>query len=425
MHLIVDKIRSLLQDKTLKNGFAFSIFAFIGKGISFVLLILLASFIPPSDYGKLSLFNTAVMLLGFFMSFSSSGYFSISFFKEEKDIFHQDFTVIQLLLLLSVVIISFFFLVWDDKLSSLIGISSGLLWWALVIAFSNVPFQMHMDYYRIQENVFYYGLLNLGSAILNALFSLLLVIQFAQGWMGRINTHIGVSLLFFIIALVFFLNKGFFVSHISKERLKIILFWGIPQIPHLATNWIRQGCDQYIINYNYSVEEVGLFSFALNLVSIITIIGMAFNSSNSVSIFQIISNKSIINKEKYLKDNTRNILYVYIFSTVIFILGVCLFLPFLLPKYTGSLPFFMVLSIYGFLVCIYFLYCNYLFYYGYTRILMYITFGTAIIHLCLSLLFTKYSLFYTTIIYVVSQTICVAFVYLCSKKILKKELSKI
>lgn len=420
---ISNYVNKIKGNKTLVNGVFFSVFAFAGRGISFVLLVILASYIPPADYGKLSLFNTVVMLLGFFMAFSTNGYFGISFFKEEKKTFHQDFSFIMMMLLLSAGFVAVVFCVLGNYLSSLAGVSYDLLWWALLVAFTSVPFSLYTDYYRLQEKVWMYGLLNLSNALLNALFSILLVITFAQGWIGRVNTHIGVNLLFFIIAVFFFLKKGFFDFQIKRDRMKMILFWGLPQIPHLATNWIRQGCDQYIINYNYTTQEVGLFSFALNLVGIITMIGMAFNSSNSVSIYQILSSqKSNNTKRSELGKNTRNIFMVYFGAAIITMLMGCIFVPLVLPKYVDSIPFFMILSVYGFMVCIYFLFCNYLFYYGYTKKLMYITFGTSILHLCLSLLLTHYSLYYTTIIYVISQTLCAGIVYFYSRNILKREL---
>ena len=417
-------VNRLKGNKTLLNGMLFSVYAFIGRGIAFVLLIILATYIPPADYGKLSLFNTVIMLLGFFMAFSTNGYFGISYFKESKETFHQDFTFIMLMLLLTAGIVSVVFLSFGNYLSKLAGISCGLLWWALLIAFVNVPFNMHMDFYRLQEKVGKYGIMNLGNAILNAVFSLILVITFAQGWMGRVNTHIGVAFFFGLIGIVFFINKGFFDFHLHKDRMKMILFWGLPQIPHLATNWLRQGCDQYIINYNYTTQEVGLFSFALNLVGIITMIGMAFNSSNSVTIFQVLSKEiSNVEKKTILKKNTRNIFVVYLGATLLVLFLGYLFVPTVLPKYVGSIPYFTILSVYGFMVCMYFLFCNYLFYYGNTKNLMYITFGSSIIHLSLSLFLTQYSLFYTTLIYVVSQSLCVGLVYGYSRKILAKELN--
>lgn len=427
MSSVRSNISRLKTNKTLLNGLLFSVYAFIGRGIAFVLLIILAKYIPPTDYGKLSLFNTVIMLLGFFMAFSTNGYFGVSYFKESKETFHQDFTFIMLMLLLTVGIVSVVFLLFGHNLSKFAGISYGLLWWALLIAFVNVPFNMHMDYYRFHEKVGKYGIMNLGNAILNAVFSLVLVITLAQGWMGRVNTHIGVAFFFGLIGIVFFINKGFFDFHLHKDRMKMILFWGLPQIPHLATNWLRQGCDQYIINYNYTTQEVGLFSFALNLVGIITMIGMAFNSSNSVTIYQVLSMEEVSNAEKktILKKNTRSIFIIYLGATLLVLFLGYLFVPVVLPKYVGSIPYFTILSVYGFMVCMYFLFCNYLFYYGNTKNLMYITFGTSLLHLLLSLLLTHCSLFFTSFIYVISQSICVGLVYWYGRKVMRREMKTI
>ena len=64
----------LKNNKTLINGGLFSIFSFICRGSSFVLLIVLANFILPDDYGRLSLFGTVQTFISYFMAFSTAGY---------------------------------------------------------------------------------------------------------------------------------------------------------------------------------------------------------------------------------------------------------------------------------------------------------------------------------------------------------------
>ena len=94
MFHIYNVLERIKSNKTIRNGGLYSVYSFIGKGVSFVLLILLANYIQPAEYGQLSLFNTAVMLLGYFMGFSSFGYISVSYFKNSKQDFKKDFTVI-------------------------------------------------------------------------------------------------------------------------------------------------------------------------------------------------------------------------------------------------------------------------------------------------------------------------------------------
>lgn len=78
----------------------------------------------------------------------------------------------------------------------------------------------------------------------------------------------------------------------------MILLYGIPLIPHNAVAFIRQGLDRYIINANFSIEEVGLFSFAMNLANIIMTIGLGFNQTNSIEIYKVLGDNSFSTEEK-------------------------------------------------------------------------------------------------------------------------------
>ena len=76
------KIKSIIKNETLRNGAFFTLFSFVNKGMNFVLLILLARYISPTEYGYWSLFGTITMFLGYFMAMTTEGYISISYFQE-------------------------------------------------------------------------------------------------------------------------------------------------------------------------------------------------------------------------------------------------------------------------------------------------------------------------------------------------------
>ena len=90
-------LNCLLGNKLLLKGALFSFFSFFNQGASFLLLIILANYIAPSDYGTLSLFNTIISFLGFVVSLSTHGYITISFFKKDEKKFKQDYTLIFLI----------------------------------------------------------------------------------------------------------------------------------------------------------------------------------------------------------------------------------------------------------------------------------------------------------------------------------------
>ena len=81
-----------IHNKTLVNGSLFSLFSFFRQGTSFLLLIILANYIQPKEYGRLSLFTTVVTFVGFIMAFSTRGYPSVTYFKKNTEGFKKDFS---------------------------------------------------------------------------------------------------------------------------------------------------------------------------------------------------------------------------------------------------------------------------------------------------------------------------------------------
>ena len=308
-------------------------------------------------------------------------------------------------------------------LSNLLDLPLDILYMGGLIVFSNKFFGMQQNLYRLNENLKLYGILSCGNAILNFLSAIFFVVYLDLNWIGRIYSMVAYSIIFGIIAICFFIKEDYFNFTNLKNRFYPILLWSRPLIPHLATNWIKQGLDRYIINYHYSTYEVGIFSFAMNLTSIILSVGVAFNNSNSVALFKMLStNESSENKRKALNRSTKEFLLIYVVISIMVILSGTLLTPLIFPKYSLSVPYFIILGIYGFLQCVYLLYCNYFFYYNRTKNLMYITFWSAIMHLVLSLLFTRYSLYCTAFIYLISMAIVDYFVFKSSKKMLMANL---
>ena len=413
-------------NKTLVNGGLFSIYSFLGKGIAFLLLMLLANYIPPAEYGSLSLFTTVVSFVTIFMALNTEGYFSITYFKHEEEDFKKNFTAIYIIGLITLLFFLLVVIVGGHYICDVLELSQTMLVNAVIISFFAFSFNVQQNYFRVQEKVVTYGFYNVGNALLNFALSLFFVITLGQGWIGRINAQLICTIVFGLLSIYTFVHSKLFKINWEKDRYKEIVSWGMPMIPHHATSWIRQGLDRYIINYHYTIYQVGIFSYALNVSNVIEMIGTAFNATNSVTIFKTLSDKTLTNDQKIakLRRQTRLIGIIYLLASVATMVLISVLTYLALPKYQDSIPYIWILCLAGFLKCIYLLYCNYLFYYSKTKNLMYITFGTSIMHLLLSLGLTQFSLIYTAIIYVVVQTTITMLVYIQSNKLLRMELLK-
>lgn len=424
MKSIRQGIRSLLNNKTIKNGGLFAFFSFFSRGVSFILLTILAKYISPEDYGELSLFNTLVTLLGYFVGSTTAGYMSISFFKGNKDRFKEDFTAINLITVVSCVIILLFLLMSSQWLSGVLKVSVKFLFLGLLIAFTNVFVRLNLDYFRVQEKLSSYGLLSCSFTLLNFVIAIYLVIDRKLNWHGQVYALVICNLIYAVVAIVCFCKNQLFRIPKLWETYKKIIIWGLPIIPHLASGWIKQGLDRYIIEGTHTMSDVGLFSFALTLSSMIIMVGLAFNQTNSVSLYQTLSSADTNeNKRNSLHRKERFLTFFYL-GIVVFIMAMgSILIPIVMPKYARCVPYFLILSVYGFFQCIYFLYCNYLFYFNSTKQLMIITLGTSMLHFVLSLGLTRYSLYLTCLIYVISILVVVLLVYIQSKKLCNEHLS--
>ncbi len=423
MRFSIKPFQILKTSKTVRNGSLFAIFSFFNRGISFVLLTILARYLSPTDYGELSLFNTFVMFLSYFVGLSTAGYLNVSYFQEKRDTFRKDFSAICIITVVVSLILLFLIGLNSKSLATWLKIPVQFIFWGLLISFCNVFIGINLDYYRIQEKLPKYGILSCSFAILNFVLALYLVVIKKLNWQGQVYSLVICNGIFAIIALIIFFKSKLltFPRHITNYR-KIIL-WGLPIIPHQASGWMKQGLDRIIIDRTHSIADVGLFSFALTLASIVIMIGTAFNQTNSVNLYQTLSShETKENKLRGLRHKEKYFTLLYCAVTVLIVTGGYFLIPLFMPKYTPCIPYFIILSIYGLGQCVYFLYCNYLFYFKATKNLMMISVASAILHLILSLWLTKYSLYYTCFIYIITVAIVVMSVYFQSRRLIKEKL---
>lgn len=402
---IKEKLTKIKGNKTLMNGALFSIFSFINRGFGFLLLLILANYMPPSEYGCLGLFQTVIMLMGYFVALQVDGYVGVSYFDDDKTGFKTTISCIYSTTFLVTCLFCIILLVGGTGLSDLLNLPHNVLALAIPICFLTVFTNINLDYYRLTEKVWTYGFLSCGNALFNFIMSIFFVKYMKMGWEGRVWAQVTCQAGFGLYGLLFFIQHRLLVKP-NWLHWKTMLIWGIPLIPHMATNFLKQGCDRYIINASHTIDEVGLFTFALNLANIIIMVGFGFNQSDSVEVYKILGDQHISNENKInrLANRRHKLMSLYGILSILVIL-ICYFLfPLFLPKYAPAINYFLVLGFFGFISCLYFLYTNYLFFFKKTRLIMSCTFGTSILHLILSLLFTKYSLYCTSLIYCISMS---------------------
>lgn len=419
------QISQIVHSRNFKHGMLYTIFSFVNSGISFILLLILARYLSPSDYGYLNLFTTFVTLLNIIISLCTVSYVVVAFFQKEREdlqkiIMIALMTTTGMLLLLTLVLILL-----PSFVEKLVGVPIEYLWLGLMICYFQVFNNLNLDIWRLEEKPVIYGVYGVSFAVCNFVLTFWLIVGLHYGWQGRVYAWTILATIYFIVSITFLIKRRYLVLCIpTKDFFIETLRYAIPLIPHSVSFWLKSGMDRYIINYYYDQTIVGYFSFAANLAAIITIIGTAFNSTNSVYIYKKLA-EGYLKAKRVLSKQTKIMVLLFFVVCVGCILFAWVLIHFFLPKYQGSVQFILPLCLGGFFQCIYLLWVNYLFFYKKTRILMMITLSTAIFQVGLSIWLTRYSPQYTAWISMLIMMLTYFIIYRQSIKELKHQSNEI
>ena len=411
--------QTLTKNQNFKHGVLYTIFSFVNSGFSFILVLILAKFLSPYEYGQLNLFTTFVTLVNIIIPLCTVSYITVSFFQRTKIIVRQIITTALGTTTLMLALLSVLLVLFPHFFVRCLGFPLADIWFGLLICYFQVFYTLNLDIWRLEEQPLKYGIFSLSFATCNFILTFALIVYYKLGWEGRIYAWFLLGLLYFVISFVFLIKRNYL--HISIPPLSLIketLVYSIPLVPHSLSFWLKQGMDRYIINFFHDPSAVGYFSFALNIAAIIGIIGTAFNATNSVYLYKQLS-LGYNNVKNTLRRQIHLMTLVFFAVSVLVALLAWGIITFIVPQYAISLQYVLPLTLGAFFQCIYLLWVNYLFYYKRTTQLMMITFSTALLQCGFSIWLTRYSPLYTAIISMIISGITVALVIYTSKRILK------
>ena len=411
-------IKSLLKSNEVKKGIAYTFFSFLNTGINFILLLFIAQYIPPKGYGTLNMIAVIVALFSMISTFGCLGYQNLVFFKSDFNKYRRIIIGIIILGSLFIVIGNIIIYICSELIYKITELQYKYQIIALFLCYSSIFSYLLQEYYRVREKVFMYGIISLSSVLLNTILTIYFVIICNSGWIGRLHAQIITAIILFILSIIILVkiispNKK---SIPSKTEIKEMLNWGIPLIPHQASFWIRQSLDRIFLKMFYSFSIVGLFSFAYNLANIIMMVGTAFNSINSVTIYKKLSNESETTKGEIASLYFKMII-IFALLTIGVIVGSYIMVPIVFPTYTNSLSFIVPLCISAFFQTIYSLFVNILFYYSKTKTIMKITITCSLIHMIISFIVIRFSSLFTAYMAVFTSILITTLIFYHSSKL--------
>lgn len=270
-----------------KDALIYGASSAVARMISIFTAPIMTRIFTPADYGVISLVQLAisffVIIAG--MNIGSGVSFYFFHFNDEKKKNEVLSTGILSIALLSISISLFLFLFAEQlaifiktyasdassfesyNLSLYIRIAALGLFFSLM----NSSFTV---FFRIFRQPFKFMQVQLLLVILNVALILTIVVFAKKGvtgvfWAGTIS-----AFLVFFIGLYYL--RGNFTGGFSKVVFGLILAYSLPQLPGVFVNWGQSQIGRVFINYHVSLADLGLYSIAITISSVLVLATTAF-----------------------------------------------------------------------------------------------------------------------------------------------------
>jgi len=345
------------KNKTFKDFINYFLGDLFVKGFMFISLPLLSRIMTPEDYGRMSLINSAIMILYVFISLNLQNAVINAFMKNDVDFPVYLGTVLlgltgaQFIL----VVISIYF---ATPISELLSISTDDFYWVVAICVLLSYIYIYTSYLQGARLSGNFVKLNIISKVSEV------IVIFSFAWFmaqDKYLSKIYAQLIISSILLLYILVKLRKIT-IFKFDLKYFisaLAFSSPLIIHVLSNALLSQVDRVFIAKMLGDEQAGIYSFAYNIGMCILVVVMAWNSSWQPKLYKLLDqhdNKKIVS----IIGKSSALLAVISFLTILFSKQMVEILAD--ERYRDSISVVPIILIGNSLIHIYLSYVNFTFY---------------------------------------------------------------
>lgn len=335
------------KNKLLEKFISYSLGSYIAVIIGFLSTPIVTRLFSPSEFGIYSLVMvwinliSILVLLGF-----DHGY--QRYYHEVKE--NEKLNLLKICLSYSlklyfvILIVIFFF---REDIKKILNINSskdiGVILLVIILTIINRYFGITLV---MQQQVKKYSLLQVLAQILNIILILILYYFYKDSYVVLLNATI-VVILFTTIGYIFFTRKIL----VKKEEKfyfpkKEFFNYSFPMALTMGLNWIFQSIDKIAISYYSTSQELGYYSAAFKIISILIILQTSFTTFwNSISYEKY--SKDSENKE-FFEKNFLYVSFIMIFLAIVLLMMKKIIILFLGVEYKKAMeiiPFLLLMPI--------------------------------------------------------------------------------
>ena len=274
---MLNKIKRLTQSALLKDSLIYVVGEMTAKAVPFLLLPYLTRVLGTTGFGDLSYYLSLTAFILIAMSLSQNGALTRYFYVYGRHGLGN--------ILLAGGLYSVGVLLIGTVISWLLH--SELLFYCFFTAFLQTLIQNQLALRQCQKRPFSYLTIQLGLALGNLLWTVLIFQFFAGDTTDKVAQRLIAIILAhgvtFVAALAWAKHQFTINFRFTPKRLKLglgyILTLGLPLLLHGLSYTIKGQLDRVLIHERFSSHELGVYSAGVQVASSLTIVIMAVNSA--------------------------------------------------------------------------------------------------------------------------------------------------
>ncbi|MBC5628724.1 oligosaccharide flippase family protein [Clostridium sp. NSJ-6] len=270
-----------MEKNLLKKFMEYGVGSIITLLLGFITSPIITRLISPDENGRFSIFNTVTNLLMLIIILGLDQSYVRFYYEEEEDnrgkLIRNCIKAPLILNLIAAILILIFY----NRVSLYIVEEKSL---AIAILLSlNVFFTILSRFallqVRMKQRGKLYSLLNIITKIVNLIFVLIIFFVYKNNYMTLILAHIATTIIVTIIAIIIekkeWTKKG---NRKLKTTQKEIVKYGLPLVFSMAVTWVFQSIDKITIKEFSGYAQVGLYSGAMTIISLLNAVQSTFTT---------------------------------------------------------------------------------------------------------------------------------------------------
>ncbi|WP_392451859.1 oligosaccharide flippase family protein [Edwardsiella piscicida] len=235
--------------------------------IPFLLLPILTRNLSVADYGQVVMFQTFLSAISAIVGLNTIGAANRKYYDGNVDqlvLMRFNGSCFQILLV-SFLLLSLVGILFKAQLAKLLSIPDGWVLYAVLGASFLFITNMRLGQWQIRNKAKLFGLLQVGSGIINMLLSVIFVVFLQQSGEGRIDAIVISSALSAVLSMdLLYRDKLIDAFSFRLKYLKEALLFGVPLLPHALGMLLLTMSDRFIINHKLGVADVGIYMVAFS-----------------------------------------------------------------------------------------------------------------------------------------------------------------